>query len=331
MDYEFYMNRALQLALKGNGFVSPNPLVGAVVVSPDGNIIGEGWHQQFGGPHAEVNAFNSIESKNRRIIPDSTLFVTLEPCAHHGKTPPCVELIVKKKIRKVVIGNEDPFEKVAGKGISILREHNIEVITGVLNDKCYELNKKFFFAHTHKRPYLTLKWAQSKDGWLDSKTEHPYRFSTQLSNVTVHKVRSLNDVIITSARTINSDNPHFDLRNWHGMRLPIIVVIGHTTIDTGLHLSNNNRIICFSNITDLYHILSKLYNEYGVISALVEAGGTLVNSFIESGLWNEARVEVCPIELGNKGVISAPTNLPIPASIEEIDGNTILHYYNSLI
>lgn len=327
LDYHRYMERAIELARNGMGMVSPNPMVGAVIVARDGTILGEGWHRKFGLAHAEVNAFNSVKPEQEHRLAEATMFVTLEPCAHHGKTPPCADLIVEKKVKSVVVGARDPFHRVDGRGIERLREAGIDVAVGIMEKECVELNKTFFFAHTHGRPYVTLKWAQSADGWTDSRSTHPYRFSSPLSQTLVHRLRSLNDAIITSTATATADNPRLDTRLTPGARTPVPVVMGRSDITKATNLRANPRLLRFE-WHDIEATLVALYREHNVTSVLVEAGPTLLQTFIDSQLWNEARVEVNPVRLGADGIHKAPVLPAVPHSCETIENNTVYYYRN---
>ena len=221
-----YMRRCLQLAACGRGRVSPNPMVGAVIVC-DGKIVGEGYHRQFGGPHAEVNAVASM--RDPECLSRSTLYVSLEPCSHYGKTPPCSRLIIEKKIPRVVVGCLDPFPSVSGRGVAMLREAGVEVVTGVLEAECRALNAAFMTAHERQRPYVVLKWAQSRDGFIDRRRrpeEAPCRFSDAQTSLFVHRLRAGCDAILVGARTAWLDNPTLTLRLWPGRRSPLRVVLG---------------------------------------------------------------------------------------------------------
>ena len=211
---EIYMRRALELAALGCGYVSPNPMVGAVIVGPDGRVIGEGWHRRYGGWHAEVNAVSSVRPSDEHLLEKSTIYVTLEPCSHYGKTPPCAELLVRKRFHRVVLGTIDPFAKVRGRGIAMLRDAGIEVRIGVLEPECRALNAHFFTAHENGRPYITLKWAQSADGYIGLADGSPIRLSTPLTSVLVHRQRSLHDAILVGSGTMLSDHPRLDVRLW---------------------------------------------------------------------------------------------------------------------
>lgn len=324
------MRRALELAQRGRFSTSPNPMVGAVIVGPDGEIIGEGWHRRYGEAHAEVNACESVSPRNLPLLPLSTIYVTLEPCCHHGKTPPCADLLLEKGFKKVIIGSEDPFSKVSGGGIRKLKEAGVDVLTGVMEDECQRLNKKFFLAHTRKRPFITLKWAQSADGWMDSRDRYPYRFSNYLTQTLVHRLRAENDAILTSTLTVRMDNPRLDARHWPGGRNPRPIIIGRTQLDDNILLSKRSDLIRYQDFPDLTKCLDTLYSSHGIISLLVEAGPTLLNSFIEEGLWEEARVEVNPVTLGDEGINKAPQGLGTPYESETVLSNTIYNYRNTL-
>lgn len=213
---EKYMRRALELARHGELDASPNPMVGAVIVDTSGRIIGEGWHSRCGEGHAEVNAVASV--KDRDLLKDATMYVTLEPCSHYGKTPPCADMIVENGIPRVVIGTLDPFAKVAGRGVAKLLDAGVEVMTGMLEKECRELNRKFMTAHSLQRPYITLKWAQSADGFIDG------HISTPLNSMLVHKLRATHDAILIGSGTALADNPTLTTRFYAG-KSPVKVVL----------------------------------------------------------------------------------------------------------
>lgn len=301
------MVRALQLARCGEGRVSPNPMVGAVIVH-EGRIIGEGFHANYGGPHAEVNAINSVTKEDAALLTDSTIYVTLEPCAHFGKTPPCANLIVRTGIPRVVIGSLDPNPKVAGKGIEILRNAGIEVTTGILGTECDELNKRFLHYHKARKPWILLKWAQSYDGFMatiDSDGEpHPVKLSNAVSSIRVHKQRSLVDAITVGANTLKIDNPQLNVRLWGGNSPQKIDIIRH--------------IEPKEFIDDLA--------EKGITSIMVEGGPTLLKSFITARLYDEIRVEFSPMKI--KSGLEAP-DLPNDVKIAEIKSfreNTVITF-----
>ena len=336
-----FMRRALQLAALGRYDAHPNPMVGAVIVH-DGRIIGEGWHRLCGQAHAEVNAVASVKDKS--LLKNSTLYVTLEPCSHYGKTPPCAELIIRCAIPRVVVASVDPFEKVAGRGIALLREAGVEVVVGVLDDEARRLNRRFFTAHTLRRPYVTLKWAQSIDGWLDRKrnaNEKAAAFSTPLSAIAVHQLRAEHDAVLTTAATVMADNPRLNVRHWATSRQPQRIVIDRRAVlnsDANSIISSEYDIfaksdlptILFANSNNLgekvihvptdenepfENILRHLYSK-GITSVLIEAGGRFLQAVLDAGLWDEIRVEIAPFSLGNQGNIPSPT---LPSNITLLD------------
>lgn len=315
---QLYMRRCLQLAACGRGHVSPNPMVGAVIVC-DGKIVGEGYHRQFGGPHAEVNAVASV--RNPECLSRSTLYVSLEPCSHYGKTPPCSRLIIEKKIPRIVVGCPDPFPSVSGRGVTMLREAGVEVVTGVLEAECRALNAAFMTAHERQRPYVVLKWAQSRDGFIDrhrSPEEAPCRFSDEQTSLFVHRLRAGCDAILVGAHTAQLDNPSLALRLWPGRRSPLRIVLGKNIVlspssplltdglptelvtdsvpDTSLLPPNVHYSALDFSQPVVPQLLAVLYRE-GVTSLLVEGGAATLQSFIDAGLWDEARVETAPFEL----------------------------------
>ena len=333
MNDEFYMRRALELAKNGRQHAAPNPMVGAVVVAPDGSIIGEGWHRRCGTHHAEVNAIRSVKERDRILIPRSTVYVTLEPCSHYGKTPPCASLLINERVNRVVVATLDPFPKVSGRGVGMLQDAGIEVTVGVLEKEARVLNRRFITAHSLQRPYVTLKWAQSADGYMDSRTRHPMLFSTRLTQILTHRLRSLHDGILTSARTANADNPRMDVRYWPCGNNPRPVILCRTEYpDPGLHLLSENRIndtiVIDSRNRNLRDIMHELYAEYGLTSLLVEAGPQLLRSFINENLWDEIRVEIAPLSLGNDGTCEAPLFPGEPDRVENAGDHKIYNMYN---
>ncbi|MDP4185415.1 MAG: bifunctional diaminohydroxyphosphoribosylaminopyrimidine deaminase/5-amino-6-(5-phosphoribosylamino)uracil reductase RibD, partial [Bacteroidota bacterium] len=235
---EIFMHRCLDLARLGAGVTAPNPMVGSVIVH-EGKIIGEGFHQRFGEAHAEVNAINSV--KDEDLLQKSTLYVNLEPCAHYGKTPPCAKLIIEKKIPRVIIGTVDPFAKVSGRGIQMLREAGIDVTVGVLSEECNQLNRRFFTFYQKKRPYIILKWAQTLDGYIDILREpesygHPVWITNYLSKVSVHRLRTEETAIMIGTNTAEKDNPSLTAREWTGDS-PMRIVL-----DRDLRLRNTLKI-----------------------------------------------------------------------------------------
>lgn len=308
---ELYMRRCLQLAACGAGSTSPNPMVGAVIVC-DGRIIGEGYHIRAGEPHAEVNAVNSVKAKDIPLLSRSTIYVSLEPCSHYGKTPPCCDLIISRGIPRVVIATTDFNAQVNGGGIARMRDAGIEVVVGVLESESRRLNRAFFTYHTCKRPAVTLKWAQSADGFIDGLRDGgtPVRFSNGVSQVAVHKIRAMHDAIIVGTRTAMLDNPSLDIRHWAG-RAPLRLVIDRKgKLPASLKLFDGSLpTVCFTDAdvvlcngkkveqvlldfsSDIIpQILDYLYKR-GIGSLLVEGGASLLDSFISSGAWDVARVE----------------------------------------
>lgn len=343
---ELYMRRCIQLARCGVGSTSPNPAVGAVIVC-DGRIIGEGYHMRAGEPHAEVNAVNSVSEKDRALLSQSTIYVTLEPCSHYGKTPPCCDLIIEKGIKRVVIGTTDNNQCVNGAGIARMKQAGIEVIVGVLSDECTRLNQPFFTYHGLRRPAVTLKWAQTADGYIDTFREggEPLHISTPVSQVAVHKLRSTHDAILVGTRTAMLDNPSLNLRCWAG-RSPLRLVMDRTgKLPTTLRLfdgslptvvytekeqvgkfgKNVEQVVLDFSKDILSQILSHLYS-IKVSSLLVEGGSQLLQSFIDASLWDCARVEVNRSLLVGAGV-PAPL-IPVEKLVEKTlcGGNEILTF-----
>ena len=317
-----YMQRCIELAMNGLGNVSPNPMVGAVIVC-DNKIIGEGYHRKCGEAHAEVNAINSV--KDPSLLSRSTIYVSLEPCSHYGKTPPCADLIIEKKIPRIVIGCQDPFSKVAGQGIKKLQVANREVIVGVLEEECRWLIRTFITAHTLQRPYITLKWAESSDGFMDiSRTGgSAAKLSTELTSMLVHKRRADIDGIMVGTRTALLDNPSLTVRNWEGNNPKRIVVDRELKIKADNPLLNDEaETVIFTSLSKqidetlkneyitidfrdnpLQQILHTLYKK-GIHSLMVEGGSTMLQSFIREDLWDEAFVEKADIKL--KEGVEAP-------------------------
>lgn len=319
---EKYMRRALELAAHGLGNTSPNPMVGAVIVDVRGRIIGEGYHRRCGEGHAEVNAVASVA--DRDALRDCTMYVTLEPCSHYGKTPPCARLIIDSGIPRVVVGAFDPFKEVAGRGIRMLREAGVEVVDGVLADESRELNRRFMTAHEKQRPFVTLKWAQSSDGFMDSDRPYgkPECFSTSLNAMIVHRMRSLHDAILVGSGTVLADNPRLDCRMWPG-RSPRPVVLDRRGRLDGKSLRMSDPVVlCDSSITEA---LSAMYVK-GITSVLVEGGAELLRAFIDSDIWDDARVEISPERLGVHGRAEAPVIAYPPYSIDVIQGNRVCVY-----
>lgn len=298
-----YMRRCLQLAANGRQNAKPNPMVGAVIVH-ERRIIGEGYHVRCGEGHAEVNAFASVKAEDEKLLCNSTMYVSLEPCSHYGKTPPCADLIISKGVRRVVVGCIDPFAKVQGRGIQKLRNAGIEVAVGVLETECQRLNKRFFTANTQCRPYIILKWAQSANGYIDDNFS-PAMFSTPFTQMLNHKLRAENDAILVGRVTADRDRPRLNVRHWSG-KDPKRIVLTHDT-----------------NVKELLETL----HSQNIQSLIVEGGAKTHQSFIEANAWDEIRVETAPTAVSNG--TKAPT-LPPNVRIDELktfDGNTIAVYH----
>ncbi|MDE6162759.1 MAG: bifunctional diaminohydroxyphosphoribosylaminopyrimidine deaminase/5-amino-6-(5-phosphoribosylamino)uracil reductase RibD, partial [Bacteroides sp.] len=313
MEEEKYMRRCIELAKNGLCNVSPNPMVGAVIVC-DEQIIGEGYHIRCGEAHAEVNAIRAVKDKS--LLKRSTIYVSLEPCSHYGKTPPCADLIIKKQIPRIVIGCQDPFSEVAGRGIQKLRDAGREVTVGILEEECKSLIRRFITFNTLHRPFITLKWAESADHFMDIERTagKPVILSSPFTSMLVHKKRAEADAIMIGRRTALLDNPSLTVRNWYGHN-PTRVILDRT-----LSLPNNLQIfdgnvptLIFTekqqpekkNITyitinfshnPLKQIMEALYQRK-IQSLLVEGGRQLLQSFIDNELWDEAYIEKCPSRL----------------------------------
>ena len=286
-----FMQRCIQLARNGLLNAAPNPMVGAVIVC-DGRIIGEGYHVRCGEGHAEVNAIASVRPEDLPLLPKSTIYVSLEPCAHYGKTPPCAQLIIDKGIRHCVVGCVDPFAKVHGKGIQMLRDAGVEVTVGVMEDECKALNKRFMTFHQLHRPFITLKWAQTADGFIGrhgQTPEHPLIISNTLTRVVCHRRRAEHQAILVGRHTLETDNPSLTVRDWDGPD-PTPVVLGNIKKlkNTNLQLLNPDRGTLFFNSPE--EAVNGLY-ERNIQSLLVEGGAKVLQSFIDLGLWDEAYVE----------------------------------------
>jgi diaminohydroxyphosphoribosylaminopyrimidine deaminase / 5-amino-6-(5-phosphoribosylamino)uracil reductase len=311
---ELFMQRAMELAVLGRGNVSPNPLVGCVIVH-ENKIIGEGWHKKFGEAHAEVNALESV--KNKSLLPESTVFVTLEPCSHFGKTPPCVDLLIEHKVKKVMIANLDTHPKVSGEGIKKLREAGIDVITGILDKPGRELNKRFFTQAEKHRPYILLKWAQTADGFMARENYESKWISNEFARQLVHKWRSEEDAVLVGTKTAFHDNPQLNVRNWTG-RNPVRVVIDRfLKLSEKLHVFDRTQKTIVYNIMkheahanlllirleedDFLHQMMNDLLRHNIQSMMVEGGTQTLQFFIDAGLWDEARVFVSKRSFG-KGI-----------------------------
>ena len=347
ISHQLFMQRCIDLAQKGMGAVAPNPMVGAVLVY-ENRIIGEGWHQQFGAPHAEVHCIQSVAIEDKQFIPQSTLYVSLEPCNHYGKTPPCSDLIIHSQIKKVVIACTDPFEKVNGSGIKKLEDNKVEVITGILEKEAIQLNKRFFIFHQQQMPYVILKWAESNDGFIAKPQGKPVKISNHITDKLVHKWRSEEAAILVGTNTVLNDNPSLTTRNWQGKNpLRIYIdkrlrvdatykILDNSTDTLILNLEKNekvdlNEFVMMEDETKIIEELLQLLYNKGIQSLIVEGGTTLLQSFIEKNLWHEARV-VKNTELMLQEGISSPTlKNNIRFKQESIRKDEINYYLNPTI
>lgn len=341
MEEEKYMRRCIQLALNGLCSTPPNPMVGAVIVC-DGKIIGEGYHVHCGEAHAEVNAIRSV--KNPALLKRSTIYVSLEPCSHYGKTPPCADLIIEKQIPRIVIGCQDPFSKVAGRGIQKLKDAGREVIVGVLEAECRHLIRRFITFHQLQRPYITLKWAESADGYIDRRRTggNPTVLSTPLTAMLVHKRRAEHSAIMVGTNTARLDNPSLNTRHWQGSSPTRIVLDRKHTLPATLRLFDGSvPTLVFTETAHaplphveyipvdyrqdiLPQIMNELYSR-GLQSLLVEGGSILLQSFIDAGLWDEIFVEEAPILL-HSGIKAPDISRRTPYTTEQHFGRNFRHY-----
>ena len=351
MEYANFIARCIEIARRGEYFVAPNPMVGAVLVrNSDKQVLAEGWHEKYGEGHAEVNCFKAFENSAFRSqlsdLSDCTLFVSLEPCSHYGKTPPCAKLIIEKGVGRVVVGMLDPNPLVAGKGVQMLRDAGIEVIVGVLEKECRELNKRFLCLHEKHRPYVILKWAQTADGFIDKKRAYPQplpqgkgehlngalAISTPETKKLVHKMRAENMAIMVGTNTVLLDNPRLLNTHWEG-RNPIRVTFDrHNRIPSDARIfSDENGVIkpfsggesetiVYRERTEWPFVLSDLAAR-NIHSLLVEGGTTLLNHILESGIWDEIHVEVAP-ELTIGDGVPAP-KVTLPDTYEPVDGHRL--------
>jgi len=341
---EKYMHRCLELARLGAGNVAPNPMVGAVFVH-EGRIIGEGYHQEYGKAHAEVNCVNSVSNEDKKFVSSSILYVSLEPCSHYGKTPPCTNLIIKEKIPRVVVGCRDPFKEVAGKGIEKLQEAGVEVTVGILEKECKELNKRFLTFHTQHRPYIILKWAQTANGKIGNRDSERLFITNEFTNHLIHKWRSEEMGILVGTNTAFIDNPALTNRLWNGKSPIRLIVDMHLRLPSSLKIFDEQQptivfntlkheeseTIRYYQVTEDVSIVHQILNacyQNNIQSIIVEGGPRLLQSFINEGMWDEARIitnETLHVENG----------LPAPelsnctfVSNEDIFNDHIDYYYN---
>lgn len=308
--HEKYIQRCIELAKNGLGTTYPNPMVGSLIVHND-VIIGEGWHKKAGEPHAEVNAINSVKDKS--LLQKATIYVSLEPCSHFGKTPPCCDLIIKNKIPNVIIGSVDPNIKVAGNGIKKLIEAGANVTVGVLETECYDLNKRFFTFHQKKRPYIILKWAETKDGFIapiEKLEQKPVWITNPYSRQLVHKWRTEEQSILVGTQTVIDDNPKLDARDWFGNNPIRLVIDQNNRIPKDSHIfDNQTKTIIFSKIkteiveeNTIFEVIDFEQNiaqqiivilyKYQIQSVIIEGGKQTLQTFIGANLWDEARIFV---------------------------------------
>ncbi len=327
------MYRCLELAQKGAGFVAPNPMVGSVLVFED-TIIGEGYHASFGNAHAEVNCINSVSEENKHLIPKSTLYVSLEPCAHFGKTPPCANFIVEHQIKKVVIGCKDVFAKVNGAGIAILQNAGVQVTLNVLEKECLELNKRFFTFHQLQRPYIVLKWAETANGFIGKSNER-ILITNEFSNRKVHQWRTEEAAILVGTKTALLDNPQLTNRLAVGNHPIRLVIDKHLQIPETAHVFNSvTKTVVFNFSynhqkqhirwyqlnanTPLIHQILEACFQLNIQSILIEGGAKTIQSFIDANLWDEARVIK-----SNRSADNADIVAPILAAAQLVDSYSI--------
>ena len=346
---EKYMRRCIELAQNGCCYAAPNPMVGAVVVC-HGRIIGEGYHARCGEAHAEVNAIRSVREPH--LLRSATLYVSLEPCSHFGKTPPCADLIVEKQIPRVVVGCLDPFAKVAGRGIEKLRAAGIEVVTGLLETECRALIERFLTFHLQQRPFITLKWAQSSDGYIDRLRTggEPLHLSSPLTLLRVHRLRAEHSAILVGSRTAQLDNPSLNVRHWSGPQPVRLVIDRHRSLPKQLHLFDGKQrtLVLTESLppeaqqpsaeersavhyrqldfnAPLPTQIATLLHSEGLQSLLVEGGRITLQSFIDAGLWDEAWVEEAPLTIG-QGVAAPSLKEFKSLEVEQHFGHLIRHY-----
>ena len=302
IDDEKFMQRCIQLAKNGQQNAKPNPMVGAVIVSADGRIIGEGYHVRCGEGHAEVNAFASVHPEDEALLSEATIYVSLEPCSHYGKTPPCADLIIRKGVRRVVVGCIDEFAEVQGRGIRKLREAGIEVEVGVLEEACKALNRRFFTFHRENRPYIILKWAQTANGFIDDHCQ-PVQISNAFTKMLSHKLRAEEDAILVGRVTEERDHPQLTVREWCGPN-PKRLVVDHA------HPLNLESL-----------------HAHNIQSLIVEGGAQTLRNFLVQGLWDEIRVETNTQMTVTDGTRAPhiPANAVV-ASSQQFNGNTIVTF-----
>ena len=347
--HEKYINRCIELAKNGLGCTYPNPLVGSVIVLND-KIIGEGWHQKAGEPHAEVNAINSVKDKS--FLKEATIYVNLEPCSHYGKTPPCANLIVENGIKKVVVGSIDANSKVSGKGVLHLQNNGCDVIVGILENECLNLNKRFFTYHNKKRPFIILKWAETEDGFIDklrdsTSESSPNWISNTYSQQLVHKMRAEEQSVLVGTTTALNDNPKLNTRNWFGSNPVRIVLDKRLKIPSHYNLydgslktivltvkapdKNINHNTCFEQIDfneNLPKQICDVLYQHEIQSVIIEGGAQILQTFIDDNLWDEAYVFVGNTKFENG--LKAPELKKSPNEVKRISTDTLHIYVNQV-
>lgn len=347
---ELFMQRALELAERGSAWVSPNPRVGCVIVSADGYIVAEGWHQQYGGPHAEIVALNNLQDRSQ--LAGATVYVTLEPCAHYGKTPPCALALSQLPIARVVVATLDPNPVVAGKGIAILKEAGIETSTGILEQQARFQNRSFFYRLEHNRPFVTLKWAQTADGFV-ARPDYTSKWITgPVSRTFVHKLRAETDAVMVGGATAFYDNPSLNLRDWPGKQPKRVVWLTKNHLPPSHHLFDGSQdtIICWAgqgaaptfknvNVIDcsaepmadqMRYALDQLWQQYQIQHLLVEGGANLLNWFFSEHLWQEAFVGTANSANFNEGVKAPTAQASSLLSFSKMGGDQWGYFYNPL-
>ncbi len=341
------MYRCLELAKLAAGFTAPNPMVGAVLVYQD-RIIGEGYHRQYGEPHAEVNCIRSVQEADKHLIPASTIYVSLEPCAHFGKTPPCADLIIANNIQHVVIGCRDPFVKVDGKGIEKLEAAGVKVTLGVLQQEALALNKRFITFHTHHRPYIILKWAQTADGRIGNLDYSRLLISNEHTNRLVHKWRSEEAAIMVGTNTALFDDPALTTRLWKGhnpvrlvvdmdLRLPASLQLFNRQVKTvvfnALQHKEEENLLYYQVTRDvsIVHQVTHALYQLKIQSVLVEGGAQLLQSFIDEGLWDECRIITNPGLFAHTGIPAPVLTKGVLQQQQQLAGDTIHYFVNPAI
>uniref|UniRef100_UPI00404B1326 bifunctional diaminohydroxyphosphoribosylaminopyrimidine deaminase/5-amino-6-(5-phosphoribosylamino)uracil reductase RibD n=1 Tax=Flavobacterium sp. TaxID=239 RepID=UPI00404B1326 len=343
MNHEFFMQRCIDLAQNGFGNTYPNPMVGSIIVHKN-KIIGEGWHQKAGEPHAEVNAIASVQ--NKALLKESTIYVSLEPCAHFGKTPPCCDLILAHDIPNIVIGTVDPFEKVAGKSIEKLQKSGKNVISGILEKACQNLNKRFFTFHQKKRPYIILKWAESADGFiapLNKNSQEPVWLTNSYSRQLVHKWRTEEQAILVGTNTVLTDNPKLNVRDWEGKNPIRIIIDRFHKIDSTYFVKDETAptiVFCESDLDACQNLKYKTIDfsqslpsqiathlfEEGIQSVIIEGGANVLSQFIQTDFWDEARVFQSKNNLSSG--VKAPTFVKEISNQQLIQDDLLNIYYH---